>query len=105
MTEAELLARIGELARSRGLLWVHVTAPYMGRSEHRGDYGFPDLVIAGPGGQIFAELKAGGRLDPEQARWRDVLQAAGASWRLWRPADLLTGEVAAELDALSAPER
>lgn len=54
--------------------------------------GLPDLIIAGHGVLIFAELKAEkGRLSPAQERWRNVLQAVESlhpvMWRLWRPSD------------------
>lgn len=47
--------------------------------------GFVDLVMVHPKARLvwWVELKSKrGRLDPEQVRWRDDLQAAGQDWRL-----------------------
>ena len=47
--------------------------------------GFVDLVIAGHGRVIFAELKSEkGKLSDAQQAWRDVLEG---QYRLWRPSD------------------
>jgi hypothetical protein len=96
MTEKELDHHIRQLASDLGLFRYHVT-------DSRGtSAGFPDLVLVGPGGVIFAELKsARGQLRPEQTEWRDRLTEAGATWRLWRPADLASGDIARELAAIS----
>ena len=99
MHHDELVARIGERADKAGVLWV-----YFPRSTLlRGHRGFPDLVLAGPGGVGFAEVKTGSGLDDGQAGWRDTLLCGGAVWHLWRPADLWTGTVEAELARLAAP--
>lgn len=64
--------------------------------------GFPDLVIAGFGGVLFAELKDyGAQLSSPQNRWHWSLVAAGADWVLWRPADIISGEVDRKLDELT----
>jgi hypothetical protein len=53
-----------------------------------GDKGFLDLVIAGPGGLLFRELKTKqGRVSKDQRRWLDTLQASGHDADVWRPAD------------------
>lgn len=57
--------------------------------------GFPDLVLCRPPeegdtrGEFFVcELKReSGKLTPEQEVWREVLQAAGVRYYLWRPSD------------------
>ena len=61
---------------------AHLT-PYIGEA------GFPDLVLVHRNrGIIFAELKTHrGRLTPQQELWRADLEAAGAEYYLWRPAD------------------
>lgn len=52
--------------------------------------GFPDLVLAGPPGVHFVEVKGDGdRLRPDQAEWIVALRAGGASaWvcsgKTWR---------------------
>lgn len=96
MSERELDEGVRALARGLGLVAYH-TLDSRGSSS-----GFPDWVIAGRGGVIFAECKsAAGRLRPDQERWRDMLLAAGARWYLWRPADLTAGEVGRVLQALA----
>jgi hypothetical protein len=97
VTEAELQASVLELCKQLGLLVFHST-------DSRRDVGrgFPDLLIAGFGGALFAELKsAGGRLEPEQTTWRYMMIAAGFRWRLWRPADWESGEIERELRAIA----
>lgn len=65
--------------------WLHLTWHHETDSR-RSRAGFPDLVIVGPGGLLFAELKADrGRLRPDQARWIATLAAAGAEVHVWRP--------------------
>jgi hypothetical protein len=93
MDERQMMAAVRELAN--GLLLYHAT------DSRRDAPGFPDLVIAGPRGVLFRELKsAAGRLRPDQTTWRYTLMAAGADYAVWRPADLADGRVAAELDRL-----
>ncbi len=55
----------------------------------QGDKGFVDLVLARAGNHVlFCELKTDvGRLSEDQERWRDVLLASGAEYRLWRPSN------------------
>ncbi len=87
--EATLQARVEELLSYFGWEWFH------DRDARQDRAGFPDIVAChagcGPDGQgrvLYAELKtARGRLSAAQRRWRDALLAAGADWRLWRPAD------------------
>lgn len=53
--------------------------------------GFPDLVLArmDPPRLIYAELKRwDGRQTKEQRLWQALLEASGADYYLWRPADL-----------------
>lgn len=99
MSEAELLGWILGLARELELHAFHSTDP-------RRDVGpgFPDLFIAGPRGQLLAELKVSdGRLSPDQQRWRYVVQAGGGTWRLYRPADWHSGLIDAEFRGLAVP--
>lgn len=59
-----------------------------------GSRGLPDLILARDGKVILAELKTdSGKLSEVQRRW---LEAAGASGRVWRPADRV--EIMQELD-------
>ncbi len=64
--------------------------------------GFPDLVIAGPGGVLFRELKQQkGALSGQQAVWLDALKSAGADAGIWRPSELKNGTVVATLGKLA----
>lgn len=95
MTEAHLLAAVKDLARLWGLLVYHT------RDSRGSDPGFPDLVIVGPCGVLFRELKSqAGQLTRPQGLWRDGLRDGGANWGLWRPEDWRNGQVAAELRGL-----
>ena len=101
MTEDDFLAEVGALASRLGLLWAHFNVVYRGRRDTQGDRGFPDLVIAGDRGHLFAELKlGGGSLNSGQAGWKWRLMAGGAIWHLWYPADLYSRRIEAELKRL-----
>jgi hypothetical protein len=66
--------------------------------------GFVDLVIVGPGGVLFWELKSTtGPVSTDQARWLTALLAAGAVAWVVRPRDLRSGAVEQELRALAKP--
>jgi hypothetical protein len=69
------------------------------RRAHRG---FPDWILAGPGGMAAWELKREGE-DPtdEQQGWLDDFEAAGIPSGCRRPSDLLSGRIARELAALA----
>jgi hypothetical protein len=89
-------AHVRKLAADLGLLRYHT------HDARRSPAGFPDLVLCGPGGVLFRELKRQGRdPTPAQQRWLDALAAGGADAGTWRPADLLDGTIAAELVAIS----
>jgi hypothetical protein len=66
--------------------------------SRRAHPGWPDWVIAGPGGVIVRELKRQ-HLGPTplQQRWLDYLAGAGLDVAVWRPLDLLEGRIAATL--------
>ncbi|PZG04386.1 hypothetical protein C1I95_33295 [Micromonospora craterilacus] len=68
--------------------------------------GWLDLAIAGPGGQLFRELKSStGKVEPEQQVWMDLLAAGGADVGVWRPGDLLSRRIGRELAAIRRPRR
>ena len=96
MTEQHLLGAVLELARILGVLAHHEP------DSRRSDPGFPDLVLAGKRGVVFAELKTeDGQLSRAQTSWRWRLIASGASWFLWRPANLESGEILEVLRAIA----
>lgn len=92
MPERELLERVRSLARVLGLLVYHT------HDSRRSEPGFPDLVIAGHGRVLYAELKTQrGRLTDAQRQWISQLQDAGSEVHLWRPQDLLDRTIAKTL--------
>lgn len=67
-----------------------------------GRRGFPDLVIAGIRGVLFAELKlADGETTAEQDLWGWTLRESGHAWVLWEPADLGNGRIDSALMLLT----
>lgn len=97
MAEATLVDRIVELAGDMGWRAYHQRPARTARGYRtalQGHKGFPDLVLASGQQTIFVECKSHtGQLDADQRRWRDVLTAGGADWRLWRPMDWLNGDI------------
>ena len=80
MSEKELQDRILELCDWLGLLAFH------DNDSRKNRRGFPDLVIAGSKGTIFAELKNETRkATVEQVEWLDRLRQSGEEAYLWRP--------------------
>lgn len=99
MSEAELLEKVLMLAGDRRLIAYH--NPETKRATLAG---FPDLVLWGRGGVLFRELKSEeGRHSMQQLHVINTLRAAGASATTWRPADLASGRIARELDAIARP--
>lgn len=97
MTEAELLKEVLRLCNELGYPVFHVYD-----SRYATGTGYPDLTIVTPSGVVFAELKdATGWLRPDQTKWRDKLRFAGATWHLWRPSDLRSGEIRSVLEDLA----
>lgn len=83
ISERALQQQVLDLCQMRGLSAYHT------HDSRRSPPGFPDLVIAGPGGLLFAELKtARGRVTTAQTTWLTILRTAGAETHLWRPGDL-----------------
>jgi hypothetical protein len=99
ISEADYQALIVELAE-----WLGYAA-YHTRDSRGSNPGFPDLTLArrtGPGpGQgraLFREIKAlRGRVKPEQARWGELLLAAGLDWKIVRPTPEDWAELLADL--------
>lgn len=98
MTETELRRKIIKIAWHYGALVHHCV-----RSDRCIGSGFPDLVIAGPRGVIFAELKSdSGETDAEQDKWAWTLTRCSIYSRqldikhvyyLWCPQHLWSGEI------------
>jgi hypothetical protein len=106
MTEESLLQAVLKMARLFGLSAAHFR-PALSQSGRwhtavQGDgKGYPDLTIVGHGGILFRELKsAKGVCSPEQVVWLRELTAAGQDAKIWRPADLESGRIEAELRTL-----
>jgi hypothetical protein len=102
MTEDELLSRVLQLAAERSVLALHVPDS-LSRQMGPAWTGWPDLLLVGCTGVLFAELKADGRaalLRPAQRLFRDRLTAAGQPWVTWDPRDLRSGTVARILDIM-----
>lgn len=97
MTEAELLAQVLRMCTGRNLHAYH--NPQTKRATLRG---FPDLVIWGPMGLIFRELKSDyGRRSRAQVALLRSLISAREDAGTWRPGDLASGRIECELDALA----
>jgi hypothetical protein len=80
------------------LFWHHC-----GDSRHcAGVEGMPDLFVAGPGGELWAEVKEhpGQKLRPGQSGWRYRLLASGHQYVIWTAASLADGTVRNYLGAL-----
>lgn len=104
MTEKQLDTEIRELAGRLRLRYFRFD------DKRRIGRGWPDLVLIGPRGVLFRELKTRGQYTPvardddlsadQRAVGRD-LAAAGMDWAVWRPADLRDGRVGRELAAIA----
>jgi hypothetical protein len=80
--ESELQRKVIETCNWLGLRHYHTF------DSRRSPAGFPDLVVVGPHGVVFAELKAEkGKTSPQQDAWLSELSAAGATALLVRPRD------------------
>jgi hypothetical protein len=102
MLEAQLNSRVMYRARKYMLRVLRMQrATIQGAWRTPATKGFPDLMIVGRS-IIFRELKRElGKLDPEQESWRGWLLNTGADWAVWRPSDIRSGRVEAELKAVA----
>ena len=97
MSERNLQSAVLKLAGFHGY-----EVRYHTKDSRGSQAGFPDLVLASKkrGKLLFRELKSdSGRLRPEQKVVLEVLAACGQDAGVWRPADLLSGRIVAELRA------
>lgn len=107
MKHGQFVTRVGELALEvGGRFGADLQVSYNPdsrkiRTKPPFKRGFPDLVIVGPGGALFAELKcADDTVSPEQRGWLARLTGAGLMAVIWEPLDIFTGRVETELAAL-----
>jgi len=98
MTEAELQREVFRRLEARpDLTWHHCRD---GR-HCDGFRGMPDLLIFGRRGLIWRELKGEDtRHRAHQLDYADLLALAGQNIGTWRPADLVSGRIMRELDAI-----
>jgi hypothetical protein len=102
VTEPELHAHVVAACEARGLLVYHLDIAR--RRSTPTSVGFPDLVITGPRGTLFRELKSEpGELTAPQRHWLEQLRAGGENAAIWRPQNIHTGEISGQLDAISRP--
>jgi hypothetical protein len=98
MTEKPLPEIAEILEQYPGLLWHHCP-------DSRGcigSPGMPDVIIVGPGGVSWREVKPpGGHPHAGQIDWKYTLIAAGQDWGVWGPADVDNGQVLIRANALS----
>jgi hypothetical protein len=114
MTEDELVTAIIDMARLLGVTTAHFRpARVIDRdgatrwvTAVQGDgKGFPDLVLAGPGGVAFREVKVGSnKATPEQMIWLSVLTSAGADAAIWHERDWHSGRIEDELRELAGKQ-
>lgn len=101
MTEADLQRAVMDLCRLYRCLVHHCRPAQTGRGWRtpiQGDAGFPDLVILGSRGLLLRELKTDrGGVSPGQAIWANRALVAGVDHGVWRPADLASGRIAAQI--------
>jgi hypothetical protein len=105
MTEAELNREIRALCEHLRLYAFSATTHRIpGASARPGSSkGFPDWVIAGPGGILFREAKSeDGRRSLAQIEWAKEIGRAGGNYAVWRPADLASGVIRSELESICA---
>jgi hypothetical protein len=95
VTEAQFQNTVVAMCKLFGVAWYH---PYFSR---RSAAGWPDLALCGDNGFLLRELKTeNGRLTRDQQAWGERLRKAGISWDVWRPADLQSGRIQRELEAI-----
>ena len=93
--EKDLQGAVLGLCKAFRLLAYHT------HDSRRSQPGFPDLVIVGPRGVLYRELKTdAGRMRPEQTDWIERLSEASQDADVWRIRDWASGRVKSELEAI-----
>jgi hypothetical protein len=107
MSETQLEQNITSgTGRRPGLCKVLKLRYYFTKDSRKSPEGFPDLVITGPRGTVFRELKdQDGTLTPEQRAWLADLRESGEDAQVWRPSDWRSGRIERELRTIAAPAR
>jgi hypothetical protein len=101
MTEAELQREVRAMAKELRLETVHVPR----RAMLGNPPGWPDLIILGPHGILFRELKSDlGRVSRAQSAMGARLLRVGGSWDVWRPDSLASGRIRKELTEIALAE-
>lgn len=94
-SEAGLQLAVEQLATWMGLRWWHDS------DSRRNKAGFPDLLIIGSRGAIWRELKrTTGRTSRAQDEWGAAMRAIGWDWAVWKPGDMRSGRIKAELEQI-----
>ena len=97
MSEDELQEHVRSLCADLGLAAQHIHDPRRCWLP-----GWPDLVVFGPGGIRYRELKSEhGSLSPDQRAVGARIARAGGNWSTWRPRDLVSGVIAKQLEEIS----
>ena len=95
-SEKELQDAITGLADELGLWWHHET------DSRKSGRGWVDLVILGPAGALFAEVKgSGGRRSANQHLIGRLLGRAGLEYRVWYPVDWHSGDIKRDLKEIA----
>lgn len=95
MPEAALQGAVTDICKLYGVWWYHANIPRRDRA------GWPDLALVGGRGAMFRELKRDGK-NPTAIQSEVGLRMtrAGLDWGVWRPADLRSGRIHKEIEAI-----
>jgi hypothetical protein len=100
VTEKELIKLIIDFAHQQQPAVYMLHFPDSRRIQ--GDPGLPDLLLLGEYRLIWRELKCDGtELRGDQRAWRWRLTSAGQDYAEWVPGDWRSGQIQAEITALS----
>lgn len=95
ITERMFQASVIQLCKLLGIWHYHTF------DSRRSVAGFPDLLILGKRGALWRELKReDGRVTAAQSEVGLRMDRIGWDWAVWRPADLASGRVQRELEAI-----
>lgn len=99
-SEEELQEHVRSLCAALGLAVQHVHDPRRSWLP-----GWPDLVIIGPAGIRYRELKSEtGSLRPDQRSVGSRITRAGGNWAVWRPRDWYSGVIQRQLEEISGTQ-